>query len=477
MPAFPTVSAPIVAWLDGTLPEYTDSGGSVVAAAGDLVRRINEASPLTARWNSASDAQRALRSTNALRLDPFGPTYPGRNMVRSAVASLTSINNCTIVVCYLPRDGYGTSTSSLIGCSSPNFGIQCGGGSVEPVVNGSTWAAFSAGPAITGANSRGSKMSVGVRWGSSQVRASLLVNGATATNTLTTAVTGGTLSQPFNINYPFNGAQGFYGEIGQAIVFDGQLSDAELTAVLAWCDANTMAVGFPLTAPLGSIVSDSIWRAGVGTQVENAAWSIVLKALRAGVAPTLEMTNVGKVGAGAGTACYTDQLQALHSSARVKEIAYVAVGTNNLANGQSAAVTLAATYALCDLMRADGIKVILQNILPRQGTLFNPPGDQAFFNANVSIVNADFAAHWAAHADAFVDAASVAGLDNPSNTTYYQADKVHPTDAGQAALAAVALPAFVALLSATPTPPQARVIKNARGLALFGSGLLLKPQG
>jgi lysophospholipase L1-like esterase len=61
-------------------------------------------------------------------------------------------------------------------------------------------------------------------------------------------------------------------------------------------------------------------------------------------------------------------------------------------------------------------------------------------------MNANLAANWSSHADAFADVATISGLNNPANATYYQSDKVHPTAAGQAAMATPIIAAVSSLL-------------------------------
>lgn len=463
MPAFPATIAPsdIVAWFDSTRPEYSDSSGLLLAGPGDLIRRVDEASPLSALWASTSDAQRP-RATS--RFDAFGTTTPGTQMLRSATPALTSMNDATIVVSFLTRDGYGGPQMGLCACGSPAWGVYGGASGAGAYVNGGTWQAF-------GVNTvaRAVKTSLAVRYGSTQVRAQMLAAGVTQTAVNTTSVAGGTLGSAPALAWAGASCQGQYGEIGQALIINRQLNDAETTALLAWCDAQTIPEGYPVTQPLIGIVGDSIARSGVGTTIPDSWWGRMLQTIRGGVSPGAEACNVSIVGAGVGNNAYTNQLQAFKSASRIDQIAVVALGTNNLANGQSAASVLAGLYALCDLMRAEGWQVVLQNILPRQG-LFNAPGNQALFDAALPVVNADLASNWSSHADAFVDLASLAGLNDPANTTYYQVDKVHPTAAGQAAMSGPITAAVVSLLSPVTLPPATG--RRFQMVGLGASGLV-----
>lgn len=453
MPAFPStiLASEIVAWFDGSRTQYTDSGGLIAAGPGDLVRRVGQASPLADYWRATTDAQRTRRSLNAARFDIFGTAYPGTSLDLGSIPALTSRNNATIVASFLTRDGYGGPNMGLCASGAPNWGLFGGSSGAGVYVNGGNWQAF-------GVNTvaRGVKTTFTARYGSAQVRAQLFAAGVTQTATNIVAVTSGTLGSPLTLGWIGAGCQGQYGEIGQAIVIDRQLTDLETADLQAWCDAQPLPTAFPLNQPLVGIVGDSIARAGVGVTTEESWWGDLLGALRTGAYPGAEVLNAAIVGSGAGLTAYTDQLQAFMTTGRTaKQIAVVATGTNNLANGQTAASVLTQLYALCDLIRADGVLVVLCDILPRQG-LFNSPGNQTVFDLNQPLVNADIAANWHLHADGYVNQAAIAGLNNPANTTYYQIDKVHTTVVGNTAQSAPIIAEVVRLLSPTAVLPATR---------------------
>jgi len=80
-------------------------------------------------------------------------------------------------------------------------------------------------------------------------------------------------------------------------------------------------------------------------------------------------------------------------------------------------------------------------VLPRGDTGNNPRN-----TVNTAALNALIRANWNSFADGLADIAADARFTDYNNTTYFNADKVHLTDAGYAAAAQVFLPAIQAQL-------------------------------
>jgi lysophospholipase L1-like esterase len=440
-PALPLAPSDVIAWFDGDQQAYSDLAGTTQQnTPGGTLGRVNETSPLTANWQGASSAQRALKDAYGVRSYFYGSSYPGMQLVRGAAT--VNMQDVTIVASYLERDGLGGPTMGLLGTTSaPFWGMYGGAGGLGGYVNQSPLASGLTPP-------RGQKCSVVMRMTPTALKTSLLTGGVTTSSTVAVTVTAGSAGAGgFALFHAGGGAQGYYGSVAQLVIIGRAVSDSEATSLLAWADSKAMPEAYPIGQPLIGIVGDSIARAGVGVQSNQGWWSLMLQSLRGGVAPGAEACNVAIVGSGVGSggsAPYSALLPFL-SSSRKKQVTVVAIGTNDLANGNNTATTIANIYAVCDALRAAGSKVVLQNILPRQG-LFNLPGTQASFNAAQATANADFAVNWASHADAFVDVASLTGLNDPTNTTYYQSDKVHPTAAGMSAMATPITAAVAGLL-------------------------------
>lgn len=104
--------------------------------------------------------------------------------------------------------------------------------------------------------------------------------------------------------------------------------------------------------------------------------------------------------------------------------------TNDLANGASAATTYANVVSFCRSRRGAGFKVIVLTCLPRSTS--------PTFETNRLAVNANIVANWQTFADGLCDVganATIGAAGSQNNTTYYNADKTHLTDAGYALVA------------------------------------------
>ena len=103
------------------------------------------------------------------------------------------------------------------------------------------------------------------------------------------------------------------------------------------------------------------------------------------------------------------------------------VGNDIFYNGSvSGAITRFWSY--CDARRAVGFKVIIINCPPRdQATDFGDTSGQ--YNTKLQSANSQLADEWMSHADGYVDLAADSRFAG-YNLTYYDADKIHYTDAG-----------------------------------------------
>jgi len=90
---------------------------------------------------------------------------------------------------------------------------------------------------------------------------------------------------------------------------------------------------------------------------------------------------------------------------------------------------LAEYYAYCDQAKADGWTVVVCTCLPRSDV-----GAGAGFPARWAAVNADIQANWAAHGAALCDWTTISGMGlitDPAAGVNFQADQLHPNDAGE----------------------------------------------
>lgn len=117
-------------------------------------------------------------------------------------------------------------------------------------------------------------------------------------------------------------------------------------------------------------------------------------------------------------------------------------GTNSLGSGETAVTVLNATWSICDQMRARGYKVIVGNIMPRADTLWNSTKETERLAYNAGILNG-----WRSHADCFFDVTSDSRLSDPTNTTYFNADKLHLSATGYSVLGSIVQPQVISLLN------------------------------
>lgn len=107
-------------------------------------------------------------------------------------------------------------------------------------------------------------------------------------------------------------------------------------------------------------------------------------------------------------------------------------GTNDLYTAITDVYNNIVSY--CQARQAAGWKVVVATILPR-----TEAGLRAGFETDRQTVNASIVSNWATFADALSDIgndATIGQAASPNDTTYYS-DKVHPTAAGNAIIAAL----------------------------------------
>lgn len=113
----------------------------------------------------------------------------------------------------------------------------------------------------------------------------------------------------------------------------------------------------------------------------------------------------------------------MQNKAGVRKVALVWETTNTLMNTTSTATTLSQLQTYCLARKAAGFSVLV-------GTCLNRGDGYANFNTDRQTVNTSILANFATYADGVVDFAAVPELQTITNTTYFNADQIHLTDAG-----------------------------------------------
>lgn len=135
------------------------------------------------------------------------------------------------------------------------------------------------------------------------------------------------------------------------------------------------------------------------------------------------------------------QVDPAYDSRKGRNILLIWAGTNDMSGGSADGATTYANYVTyCTARRATGFKVIAFTIMNR-GDAHN-----ALWDTGQPIFNAALRANWADYADALVDVQAQATLQDTANTTYFNVDKIHLTNAGYSIVAALAKTAVDSLL-------------------------------
>ena len=115
-------------------------------------------------------------------------------------------------------------------------------------------------------------------------------------------------------------------------------------------------------------------------------------------------------------------------------------GTNDLKLGATAQEAYDNLVTYCQGRRAVGFKVVILTLLPRQDS-----GLPVDYETSRVTVNTNIRANWSTFSDALADVDDDVRLQDPTNTTYFNADKVHLVAAGDAVVAGIVAPVMESL--------------------------------
>lgn len=460
--SFPSAITGLAFRLDGSALAWEDTGAAVLAVEpAGRVRRIDQPSPLSGAWLSASDANRPFRDANALDFQlgatpqylpaPAGTTLPG--------------NDCTIAASWVMRDtntlsGYGlladTEQELFTGTDGAGkFGLVTYSDRLAFYYRDTFWDPFASGIIAT---KPGIPCSVVVTFASTGVRLKYSIGGAVGTFTLSTSIAASTAT---GLQIGTSATTGrLHAAVSQVAGYSRAVNDTERDTLLDWLVAN-QPVPYPTTAPLVVIVGDSIAR-GVPLPTRQGAWPFLMLPNLYSTAPVrLNDTAISGWTLEEMQGQFSVRVEPLRSLLRLENILILAGGTNSLYFGDSAATVLSLYLTYLDIARASGYKVIAHTILPRSG------GVPTTFEADRLTVNAGIRAA-ASHYDALADTAAVVGMgafgDQLNATNYY--DQTHPTPAGHVLLEPAYRAAVLQLLASEPTPPGPPPFVSTKALTI-----------
>lgn len=165
---------------------------------------------------------------------------------------------------------------------------------------------------------------------------------------------------------------------------------------------------------------------------------------------------------------FATQIAPLSGNVWQRKILVAFGGSNDISiGGASAATLISRIQSYCNTATAAGYTVILCTILPRSNA-----ATPASFEADRQTVNTWIRANYLTIAHGLADLAAdsrIGDAGDELDTTYYQADRVHPTAAGAAIIAETVQGAISALPAGTPTNRRGFVVH--RGDAVVGSTL------
>lgn len=129
----------------------------------------------------------------------------------------------------------------------------------------------------------------------------------------------------------------------------------------------------------------------------------------------------------------------LFSGSFTKNAAVLFIGTNDLgANSRTAAQLLGDLSTLTTAMSGAGFSIIMCTIVARDDGAWNGTKETHRLTANAGMAGLP-------GVTSVVDLAANAAFSNPSDTTYYQTDKLHLTDAANTVIESLVRPAVLAL--------------------------------
>lgn len=381
---------------------------------------IQESGGVLTGWNDSSGLARHITSV------PNAPavltTALGRRVARCtssnyfSVPTSVPINARSVSMYAVTRNP--TGVNGMI--------ISPGGGSVADfwISTGNTeFTAYDGTNKSAGFTYGKNRMLAGMRCGASDVK--ILADGEEATvAVLTAASTTGARINQF-------GASGLpmAGDYEALYFFDHQLTDPELADLRAYTVA-TYGVGSATKATYIIGEGDSL-TVGFGlTPTYDKNWLAQLSAMFASEPKYDMVAGSGETVASMVTQAATQvdpKITAALSAGFADVVATLWAGTNDIANG-TAAATIQSDIQTWHNARSASARTVCCTIIAR-GTL---SGAQELVR---QAVNAWLRANWASFADVFVDLAADSRLSNSANATYFDADTIHLTFAGQTVVA------------------------------------------
>lgn len=269
--------------------------------------------------------------------------------------------------------------------------------------------------------------------------------GNSSTSGVTSAACTGALgllsTQTIGVGALGDGTYKWPGTISEVIMYSAALSAADQKRVLKylakkWAPSSKRVVtciGDSLTSGTGSSGTASQAVSIAGTNYPGQAWASLGASgydVRIDAYPGRTLTQMlaeAQVATWTGNTGYGSPVTVIWG------------GTNTLTIGRSAGAAIQQIQRLALGYKQAGHKVVILTCLPRGDAIY------AGFPSDRGVYNAFLLANYTKFADAVVDVAADSRLQNTANTTYFDADKIHLTNAGYAVVASLVAPVVAAL--------------------------------
>ncbi|HYP51190.1 MAG TPA: SGNH/GDSL hydrolase family protein, partial [Pyrinomonadaceae bacterium] len=242
-------------------------------------------------------------------------------------------------------------------------------------------------------------------------------------------------------NYPGLGYGLFLGRVGEILLFDGNVSNADRNTVEAsqmsyYMDGKRIVVhgdSLAYGSNLGLFTRETVNYSGQTRDLLGDGWDVYNRAYPGASFNNFAGGDFHLINSAAA------RVDVLYRPAAQQNILVVSTGWNDVNGGESAATIKAQFILYCLARKARGWKVVVAPM-----PISNFPGQNVLYPLIRQEVNAWLAQHWHEFADAYADFSNDPIIGNNANTanTFYWQDQLHMTQNGYAVWAQYLKPAL-----------------------------------
>lgn len=412
-------------WYDpsDTSTLFQDSAGTTAAAtAGDPIGKLLDKS---GKGNHATQPTAGNRPTRGSIGSLAAVNHAALGALITPAIFDATFNNAMTVFMVIKRGAPHTDNRLVIGRTSPSFWIGSNGSNeVTDLTTGMSGDGLKT-LAIDGVVA----LTVGTAQFSMGLDRFWYTYGRNADAHLrtSTALTG---NLGFTGNTLFLGGQSsttflWPGHIGEIIILNREVTAVEYARTVRYLTAKWNMYAKPLFVCAGNSLTSGQGSTGGTSQALSASGTNYPSRLLAAIGSTYDVRTSSFGGRKLDNmiAEDTDFADMMTAGPGQRRVVLAWEITNQLNTGSSKETTLALLQQYCLARKAAGFNVLV-------GTCLNRGDGGANFNADRQWINTQILAGYTAYADGVVDFAAVSQLSDYTNTTYFNADTIHLTDAG-----------------------------------------------